>query len=75
VNVNSNLLSLFVLGGNTSEREKKIGRPISVGDAWIAATALAYNAPLVTHNPDDFLNVPNLQRNNSPWTMTIEKVS
>jgi predicted nucleic acid-binding protein len=38
----------------------RIGRPISSEDAWIAATALAYNVPLVTHNPDDFKNVPNL---------------
>ncbi|MDT5061667.1 MAG: tRNA(fMet)-specific endonuclease VapC [Acidobacteriota bacterium] len=38
----------------------KKGRPISVGDAWIAATAVAYDVPLVTHNPDDFKNVPNL---------------
>lgn len=33
------------------------GRPISVSDAWIAATALAYDVPLVTHNPSDFYNV------------------
>ncbi len=38
----------------------KRGRPISVGDAWIAATALAYEVPLVTHNPRDFKNVPDL---------------
>lgn len=45
---------------------RRIGHPISCEDAWIAATALAYDAPLVTHNLDDFLNVPNLislQRN------------
>jgi tRNA(fMet)-specific endonuclease VapC len=33
------------------------GRPISSVDAWIAATALAYDAPLVTHNRKDFENV------------------
>lgn len=38
----------------------KKGRPISVGDAWIAATALGYDVPLVTHNPSDFYNVPGL---------------
>ena len=38
----------------------KKGFPISVGDAWIAATALAYDVPLVTHDSDDFKNVPNL---------------
>lgn len=36
---------------------KRIGRPISVADSWIAATALRYDAPLVTHNPSDFYNV------------------
>jgi predicted nucleic acid-binding protein len=39
---------------------KRIGRPITEADAWIAATALAFAAPLVTHNPDDFKNVPGL---------------
>lgn len=39
---------------------KKAGRPISVGDAWIAATALAFAAPLVTHDPNDFKHVPGL---------------
>lgn len=38
----------------------KTERPIAVGDAWIAATALAYDVPLVTHNPKDFKNVPSL---------------
>lgn len=39
---------------------ERIGRPITESDAWIAATALAYAVPLVTHNPDDFKNVPGL---------------
>jgi predicted nucleic acid-binding protein len=38
----------------------RIGRQISCEDAWIAATALAYDVPLVTHNPSDFYNVPGL---------------
>jgi tRNA(fMet)-specific endonuclease VapC len=37
------------------------GRIISPQDAWIAATALRYDLPLVTHNVKDFLGVPNLQ--------------
>ena len=40
---------------------RRRGRPISCADAWIAATALAFAAPLVTHNPDDFAEVPALR--------------
>ena len=36
------------------------GRRIEVADAWIAATALLYDADLVTHNPKDYVGVPNL---------------
>ncbi|CAN5268901.1 hypothetical protein BH20ACI1_BH20ACI1_06200 [soil metagenome] len=39
----------------------KNGTPVSVGDAWIAATALAYLIPLVTHNYKDFKNISGLQ--------------
>ena len=35
-------------------------QPIAVDDAWIAATALAYNLELVTHNPADFAGIPGL---------------
>ena len=36
------------------------GRRIECADAWIAATALLYGAPLVTHNRSDYLGVPGL---------------
>jgi tRNA(fMet)-specific endonuclease VapC len=36
------------------------GRRIDCADAWIAATALLYGAPLVTHNRGDYLGVPGL---------------
>lgn len=42
------------------DNTQRKGRHISCADAWIAATALSYSVPLVTHNPDDFKNVPGL---------------
>ena len=35
-------------------------QPISAEDAWIAATALEYGCPLVTHNSKDFRGIPGL---------------
>jgi tRNA(fMet)-specific endonuclease VapC len=37
------------------------GRRIESADAWIAATAVLYDAPLATHNRRDYLGVPSLQ--------------
>ncbi len=37
------------------------GRRIETADAWIAATALLYDVPLVTHNGSHFLGVPGLK--------------
>ncbi len=39
---------------------QRAGKPISVPDAIIAATALQHNLTLVTMNPDDFGAVPGL---------------
>ena len=36
------------------------GYRIECADAWIAATALFYNLPLVTHNRADYRGVPGL---------------
>lgn len=36
---------------------RSLGRRIEVADAWIAATALLYDAPLVTNNPRDYAGV------------------
>jgi predicted nucleic acid-binding protein len=42
-------------------RARANGRRIDTADAWIAATALLYGAPLITHNPKDYLGVPELK--------------
>jgi predicted nucleic acid-binding protein len=39
--------------------EKK-GRPITFADAWIAASAVQLNVPLVTHNATDYIAVEGL---------------
>jgi tRNA(fMet)-specific endonuclease VapC len=42
-------------------QRRQLGRPISVQDAWIAATALRHRCPLVTHNGDDFSGITGLE--------------
>jgi tRNA(fMet)-specific endonuclease VapC len=42
-------------------REQRRSRTISVDDAWIAASALAWSAELATHNPADFTGIPELR--------------
>jgi predicted nucleic acid-binding protein len=37
---------------------RRNGRRIETADAWVAATALLYDAPLPTHNKADYLGVP-----------------
>jgi tRNA(fMet)-specific endonuclease VapC len=39
---------------------KRKGRPIQTGDAWIAASALYYDVPLITHNRGDYSAVDGL---------------
>jgi tRNA(fMet)-specific endonuclease VapC len=42
-----------------AERRRQ-GRPISTADAWIAACALRYDCPLITHNAGDYGNISQL---------------
>lgn len=39
---------------------RRAGRIIETADAWVAATALLHNAPVITHNNADFEHVPGL---------------
>lgn len=39
----------------------KYGNPIDTADAWVAAVALLFDVPLVTHNRRHFQAVKNLQ--------------
>jgi tRNA(fMet)-specific endonuclease VapC len=39
---------------------RRKGREIETADAWIAATALLFNVPLITHNHKDFIGVDGL---------------
>ena len=36
------------------------GEPIAAQDAWIAATAVQHNLPLITHNPRDYRSIDGL---------------
>jgi tRNA(fMet)-specific endonuclease VapC len=40
---------------------RRLGRPISVQDAWVAAAALRHGCPLVTHNAQDFAGIAGLE--------------
>jgi tRNA(fMet)-specific endonuclease VapC len=40
---------------------RRNGRRLETADAWIAPTAVLYDAPLVTHNAGDYLGVSGLK--------------
>jgi tRNA(fMet)-specific endonuclease VapC len=43
----------------TDQRRLK-GRPIACGDAWVAASSLRHNLPLLTHNAADYAGIAGL---------------
>ena len=45
---------------------RRRGRPIQTADAWIAATALLYQVPLITHNLADYEMVDGLDLISEP---------
>lgn len=47
--------------GSLKSRREAEGRPIAIPDAWIAASALAFGLPLMTHNRRDFDAIPGLR--------------
>ena len=49
-----------VLWARIKSGSEKKGHPITFADAWIAASAMQLNAPLVTHNASDYAAVENL---------------
>ena len=46
--------------GKISAVRYQLGLPMAATDAWIAACALRYACPLVTHNQDDFVRIEGL---------------
>jgi len=40
---------------------QELGYPVTYGNAWIAATALLYRVPLLTHNPSRYRGIPALE--------------
>ena len=53
--------NLCVLWAAVNLDARRAGRPISTADAWIAATALRYDVPLLTHNASDYAGVSGLK--------------
>jgi predicted nucleic acid-binding protein len=52
--------NLCRLWAEATDGARRKGRPIEVGDAWIAATALLAGVPLVTNNAADYAGVDGL---------------
>ena len=52
---------LCVKWAEATDSARRRGRSIGSSDAWVAAAALHYDVPLVTHNRSDYLGVANLK--------------
>jgi Predicted nucleic acid-binding protein, contains PIN domain len=52
--------ALYLKWAQASNSARRNGKPIQCADAWIAATALLYGIPLITHNLSDFTGVDGL---------------
>ena len=52
---------LCQIWANIKSDAHKYGNPIDTADAWVAAVALLFDIPLVTHNRRHFQAVKNLQ--------------
>ncbi len=52
--------ALCHIWAEVSDSEQRKGRIISTADAWIAATAIVNNIPLISHNRKDFERVGGL---------------
>jgi tRNA(fMet)-specific endonuclease VapC len=53
--------ALCALWAEITDTTQRLGRPVKVADAWIAAAALQLGVSLVTNNPADFAGVPGLK--------------
>lgn len=54
-------IDLCRLWGRIRADRRSVGRPTSPQDSWIAATAIRFETPLVTHNPDDFTSLEGIR--------------
>ena len=53
--------ALCVKWAEATDSARRRGRSINSSDAWVAAVALHYDVPLVTHNKSDYLGVGQLK--------------
>ena len=53
--------ALCVKWAEAMDSARRCGHAINIADAWVAAVALQYDVPLVTHNRSDYLGVANLK--------------